>query len=104
MSELVCLELSVLLWIVHVLCQALTARAEFGDIPISTLRTRSVLIWSRPAIHDSRNAVIRGNRQELRLEVITLADVDRDDPVGESLYLRRADDHHGGTKPIWRSY
>ena len=32
MSELVCLELSVLLWIVHVLCQALTARAEFGDM------------------------------------------------------------------------
>jgi len=31
MSEVVCLELSVLLWIAHVLCQVLTARAEFGD-------------------------------------------------------------------------
>ena len=31
MSELTCLELSVLLWVAHVLCQALTARAEFGD-------------------------------------------------------------------------
>ncbi len=31
MSELLCLELSVLLWLVHVLCRILTARAEFGD-------------------------------------------------------------------------
>lgn len=31
MSELVCLELSVLLWFAHVLCRLLTARAEFGD-------------------------------------------------------------------------
>lgn len=31
MSELTCLELSVLLWVVHVLCQVTTARAEFGD-------------------------------------------------------------------------
>jgi uncharacterized MAPEG superfamily protein len=31
MSELACLELAVLLWIVHVLCQVFTSRAEFGD-------------------------------------------------------------------------
>jgi uncharacterized MAPEG superfamily protein len=31
MSELTCLELSVLLWIAHVLCSVFTARAEFGD-------------------------------------------------------------------------
>jgi uncharacterized MAPEG superfamily protein len=31
MSELICLELSVILWVAHVLGQALTARAEFGD-------------------------------------------------------------------------
>ncbi len=31
MSELVCLELSVLLWLTHVLCRLFTARAEFGD-------------------------------------------------------------------------
>jgi uncharacterized MAPEG superfamily protein len=31
MSELVCLELSVLLWFAHVLCRLFTARAEFGD-------------------------------------------------------------------------
>jgi len=31
MSELTCLELSVVLWLAHVLCQAVTARAEFGD-------------------------------------------------------------------------
>jgi uncharacterized MAPEG superfamily protein len=31
MSELTCLELSVLLWLAHVLCQAVTARTEFGD-------------------------------------------------------------------------
>ena len=31
MSELTCLELSVVLWVAHVLCQAFTARAEFGD-------------------------------------------------------------------------
>jgi uncharacterized MAPEG superfamily protein len=31
MSELLCLELSVILWIVQVLAQVVTARAEFGD-------------------------------------------------------------------------
>jgi uncharacterized MAPEG superfamily protein len=31
MSELVCLELSVLLWLAHVLVRLFTARAEFGD-------------------------------------------------------------------------
>jgi uncharacterized MAPEG superfamily protein len=31
MSELTCLELSVLLWVAHVLTQAITARGEFGD-------------------------------------------------------------------------
>jgi len=31
MSEVLCLELSVILWIVQVLAQAATARAEFGD-------------------------------------------------------------------------
>ncbi len=32
MSELLCLELSVVLWIAHVLTQAATARAEFGEM------------------------------------------------------------------------
>jgi uncharacterized MAPEG superfamily protein len=32
MSELLCLELAVVLWVVHVLCQAITARQEFGDM------------------------------------------------------------------------
>lgn len=31
MSELLCLELSVIWWVVHVLSQAVTARGEFGD-------------------------------------------------------------------------
>lgn len=31
MSELLCLELAVLLWLVHVLVQGATARAEFGQ-------------------------------------------------------------------------
>ena len=31
MSELLCLELSVLLWVAHILAQAMTAREEFGD-------------------------------------------------------------------------
>ncbi len=31
MSELLCLQISIVLWIVHVLVQAVTARAEFGD-------------------------------------------------------------------------
>jgi uncharacterized MAPEG superfamily protein len=31
MSELTCLELSVLLWVAHMLCQVLTSRGEFGD-------------------------------------------------------------------------
>jgi uncharacterized MAPEG superfamily protein len=31
MTELTCLELSILLWLVHVLVQAITARSEFGD-------------------------------------------------------------------------
>ncbi len=38
MSELVCLELSVLLWLAHVLCNAITARAEFGDYYLFTPR------------------------------------------------------------------
>ncbi len=38
MSELTCLELSVLLWVAHVLAQALTARAEFGDAYLFTPR------------------------------------------------------------------
>ena len=38
MSELTCLELSVLLWLAHVLTQALTARAEFGDAYLFTPR------------------------------------------------------------------
>ena len=31
MSELICLQLSVVLWLAHVLTQAFSARAEFGD-------------------------------------------------------------------------
>lgn len=38
MSELACLELSVLLWAAHVLVQAVTARAEFGDAYLFTPR------------------------------------------------------------------
>ncbi len=38
MSELTCIELSVLLWIAHVLTQAFTARAEFGDAYLFTPR------------------------------------------------------------------
>ncbi len=38
MSELTCLELSVLLWVAHVLTQAITARAEFGDAFLFTPR------------------------------------------------------------------
>ena len=42
MTELTCLELSVLLWIAHVLAQALTARAEFGDMYLFSPRDDSV--------------------------------------------------------------
>ena len=38
MSELTCLELSILLWVAHVLAQAFTARAEFGDAYLFTPR------------------------------------------------------------------
>ena len=38
MNELTCLELSILLWLVHVLVQALMARAEFGDDYLFTPR------------------------------------------------------------------
>ena len=38
MSELTCLELSVILWVAHILGQALTARAEFGDAYLFTPR------------------------------------------------------------------
>ena len=31
MTELTCLELSVILWLAHILTQAITARGEFGD-------------------------------------------------------------------------
>ncbi len=42
MSELLCLELSVILWVVHVVCQALTARAEFGDAYLFSSRDADV--------------------------------------------------------------
>ena len=38
MSELTCLELSVLLWLAHVLTQAFAARGEFGDAYLFTPR------------------------------------------------------------------
>ncbi len=38
MSELTCLELSVLLWLAHVLTQAIIARGEFGDAFLFTPR------------------------------------------------------------------
>ena len=38
MSELTCLELSVLLWLAHVLTQAVIARGEFGDAFLFTPR------------------------------------------------------------------
>ena len=38
MSELVCLELSVILWLAHVLTEVATARAEFGDWYLFTPR------------------------------------------------------------------
>ena len=44
MSELVCLELSVVLWIVHVVTQAITARGEFGDAYLFSSRDREPLI------------------------------------------------------------
>jgi uncharacterized MAPEG superfamily protein len=42
MSELLCLELSVILWVVHVLCQAVTARGEFGDAYLFSPRDANV--------------------------------------------------------------
>ena len=44
MSELVCLELSVILWLVHVVTQAITARGEFGDAYLFSSRDREPLI------------------------------------------------------------
>ena len=38
MSELTCLVLSVLLWLAHVLTQAIVARGEFGDAYLFTPR------------------------------------------------------------------
>ena len=38
MSELTCLELSVLLWVAHILVQFFTTRAEFGDAYLLTPR------------------------------------------------------------------
>ena len=42
MSELLCLELSVIWWVVHVLCQAITARSEFGDAYLFSPRDANV--------------------------------------------------------------
>ncbi len=42
MSELLCLELSVIWWVVHVLCQAVTARGEFGDAFLFSPRDANV--------------------------------------------------------------
>lgn len=41
MSELLCLELSVVLWIVFLFTQILTSRAEFGDAWLFTPRDES---------------------------------------------------------------
>jgi uncharacterized MAPEG superfamily protein len=42
MTELTCLELSILLWLAHVLVQAITARGEFGDDYLFSPRDREV--------------------------------------------------------------
>ncbi len=42
MSELTCLELSVLLWVAHVLTQAVTGRAEFGDAYLFSPRDKQL--------------------------------------------------------------
>jgi uncharacterized MAPEG superfamily protein len=44
MSELVCLELSVILWLAHVVIRAITARGEFGDAYLFSSRDREPLI------------------------------------------------------------
>src|SRR5271170_1578603 len=43
----------------------------------------------RAVVDNSWNAVIRGNRQEFWFELITLADVDRDDPVGQCALFQK---------------
>lgn len=40
MSELLCLELSIVLWLVHVFTNVLTARAEFGDAYLFSSRDK----------------------------------------------------------------
>jgi uncharacterized MAPEG superfamily protein len=58
MSELLCLELSVIWWVVHVACQAVMARGEFGDAYLFSPRDASVqakaLVWGRAtrALHN----------------------------------------------------
>jgi uncharacterized MAPEG superfamily protein len=58
MSELTCLELSVLLWVAHVLTQSVTARAEFGLAysfsPRDAQPTPKGLVWGRAtrALHN----------------------------------------------------
>ena len=42
MNELTCLELSVILWVAHVLTQAATARSEFGDDYLFTPRDKEM--------------------------------------------------------------
>lgn len=42
MTELTCLELSILLWLAHVLVQAITARGEFGDDYLFSPRDKDV--------------------------------------------------------------
>ena len=42
MTELTCLELSILLWLAHVLAQAFTARGEFGDDYLFSPRDKEV--------------------------------------------------------------
>ena len=43
MTELTCLELSVILWLAHVLTQAITARGEFGDDYLFSARDGKVV-------------------------------------------------------------
>src|SRR4030095_1805591 len=46
----------------------------------------------RIVVHDRRNAVVGGNRQKLRLKLLSLTDVDRFDGIGETGLLQKDGD------------
>ena len=72
--------------------------ARYSNIaPRFEQRDRLAAICRRLIDH-GRDAVVGGDFQEVGLELLSLSDIDRDDPVGEAGFLQE----HGDLVPVGR--